>query len=289
MPISSDFAKRLTRNKSAKTRFKKAKEARPGEFTAPEIPNGNYVARCSVSAGNTKKDGTPFVSIKWVIVEGEHAKKSWSQDFYLEGDDEDRVQKTWDALSKAIQVLAGIDDEVMEEFESWEMEDLIEVLEEIDKEAPYCRIGIRNWKGEKSSGITAYFNALVDPDEIGKEDEDEDEEEPVVQKGRKGKSAPKQEAVDDEGDEEDDEEEVAEEPEAEEEEDEEEEEAEELVEIKKGMVVYYKPPKSKSAVECEVKRVSKVKKTCLLARTDDEDETFKDIPWDSIEVVEDEE
>ena len=303
MPVSKDFQKKMQASKAAQKRFKAAKKARPTSNAKPDIPNGNYICRIAVEAGNTERDQTPFVSFKWTVIEGEYSKVSWRQTYYLEGEDDERTQREWDNLSRTIQVLGDFDDEAMEEFEDWDMANLIEVLENIDEAQPICKVGVKNWKGEKSEGLNAYFNELLDEADIEETQAVEEEEEPK-KPARKAKSAKKKveeepEEEESEEEEEDEEEEVVapkrtrrktppkvEEEEEEDEEPEDEEEEEEEVEIKKGDYVYYKAPKKKMAVECKVTSCNKTKRICNLVEEDNPANKYTAVDWSAVELVE---
>lgn len=322
MAVSKDFAKRLAASKVAQKRLKKAAKARPSEYSIPEIENGTYICRIGVSTRIFEKTNCPIISIHWAVVEeGEYKGVHHQMDFWLEGDDEDKVQKTWDNLSRAIQVLANLDEEDMESFAEWSMSDLIGVLDEIDKAAPLCKVRIKNWKGEKSSGLNAYFNELVDSVDAEDAEEDEEEEQEEKKPAKKSskpakKSSKKAEQEEDEDDSDDEDEEDSDDEEEEEEEkpakksskkpakkakqeeeddedtedesededSEDDAEKEDEFSVEKGDIVSYKPPRKKTAVDCKVLSVNVKKETVSLVQEDDKTKKYTDVSWNDIEV-----
>lgn len=272
MAASSDFRKAMKKSKTAKKMLTEAKKERPGSYSCPDIEKGNYIVRVRAEAGKTPNQDTPFVRFPWTIVTGEYAGKSWSDTIYLEGDDEDRVQMSWNRLSKTIQVLCGIDEDELEDFESWGIDEICDKLDEIDEAAPYCRAGISPWESNGKSGLNIYFNELVDEADVEDETEGEEEEE-----------SEEEESEDEEVEEEEGEEE--EEEGDDDSEDEEEEESEEEVVVSKGDFATYTPKGKKTAVDCEVLSSNKAKETCTLKEIDGKGK-WTNVAWSEVEVFE---
>lgn len=284
MAVSADFRKAMDRNKEAQKRFKESKKARPGDFAAPEIDDGRYIARVSAEAGKTPNQAVPYVRIRWMIVTGEYAKTSWMTDFYLEGKNEEQTQRNWDQLSKAIQVLADISDEQMEEFENWSMADLCDVIDEIDANAPLCKVRLKNWKGEKSSGLNCIFLELVDADDVEIETSEEDEEKALraapqtsaraAKNGSppRGKAPTKTEEAtgdDDDASGDDTDGDGGDEPQ----------------ELAKGDKVLHKPKGKRSKLECEIVSVNKAKEEYTLKEVDNPKNKHTAIAWADCEPV----
>lgn len=273
MAASKEFRKAMEASKNATKRFKKAKDARPGgDFSAPDIEDGRYEVRVTAEADKSPNKNIPFVRINWMVLNGDYAKTKFNAMYWLEGDDEERVQKDWDNLSKAIQVLLGMDEEDMEGFEQWSMSDLCDVVDEIDEKAPLALIRIKNWKSEKSSGINTYFLELLDEadvtievdDEAEGEPEEEEEEKPAASGRTKTRTRPKKEEVKEEEPEQEEEEEVV---------------------ISKDDYVEYKPPRSRKAIECQVVSSNKTKEECTLVAVEDESKKFTAVKWDDVVLL----
>lgn len=144
-------------------------------------------------------------------------------------------------------------------------------VDEIDEKAPLALIRIKNWKGEKSSGINTYFLELLDEadvtievdDEAEGEPEEKEEEKPAASGRTKTRTRPK-----------------ATEPEPEPEQEEEEE-----VVISKDDYVEYKPPRSRKAIECQVVSSNKTKEECTLVAVEDESKKFTAVKWDDVVLL----
>jgi hypothetical protein len=263
MAVSKEFAKTMGRNKENLNRFNKSKGARPNDFGPPDIEDGLYIARVTAEAGKTPNKGVPYVRFRWMVLEGEFAKTAYWEDYYLEGADEDRVQKSWDGLSKAIQVLSGLQDEDMDNFEKWTIADLCEVLDEIDSEAPKCKIRVRNWTSDKTgkSGVSCYFVSLVDeqPSDSKKASDDDD-----------GSSEDdSQSDSDDDGSDNGDDD-----PQTDDSQD---------VEIEKDDIVLYKPRGSREEIECKVTSSNKAKQECSLKEVDGT-KIYSNVAWEKVSL-----
>lgn len=251
MAVSADFRKALTKTKDAavKAKFKEAKKARPSDgFEAPDIPKGNYILRVTAEAGVSDK-GKMFVRLPWMIMKGEHAKTTHAAYYDIGSDNEDVSRIAWEGLSKAVQVLTDMGEEDLENFENWTFDDLCDVLDQIDKEAPIVRgyISPRKDNNDKRR-LNTYFNELVDteteeldvdPDELEEEAEETEEEQ----------------------------------------EEEQEEEAEEEITLSKGDEVLYKPKGKRSAVVCEVVSTNKAKETATLKEVDSPSKKYTEVAW----------
>lgn len=317
MAVSAEFRKGLARSKDAKARLTAAKKARPGgDFNAPDLPKGAYILRVTAEANKTSK-GNLYARLNWMIMKGEFAKTSFYKDFFLEGDNDEMVQKNWDALSKAVQVLADIGEEELADFENWSTDDLCDVLDKIDSEAPLVRATLNPWisKSNGNRNLDVWFNSLiedvaseeldVDPDDIEGEEEEADGEE-ATDEGDDGvidlealgvaaddgdedalaKLAELAEAAGIDPDEYDTWAELAAAL-PEEEAEEEEEEVEEVV-ISKDDFVYYKPKGKRTAVKCKVLSSNKAKEEATIAEVADAKKKYSAVPWASCELVEEE-
>jgi hypothetical protein len=167
---SAAFSKALDKKKNAAKLLDKAAKAEAGgDFSTPDIPEGDYLARVKGSCGVTPKKGVPFVEFKWTIVEGEYTGKGYRETFYLENDDAENEEKTWTRLGKTLKILSSRDVVTFEDAE--EMEELIN---EIDTETPHVQIKVRRWQTNKDkeaeaaggdyteSGLGVYFNKRVE-------------------------------------------------------------------------------------------------------------------------------
>lgn len=314
MAVSTEFRKGLARSKDAKARLTEAKKARPGgDFNAPDLPKGTYILRVTAEAGITSKN-TLYARLNWMIMKGEHAKTSFYRDYYLEGDDAALTQKNWDALSKNVQVLAGIGEEDLENFESWSTDDLCDVLDKIDSEAPIVRAVLSPWTSKSGNrNMDVWCNSLiedisaeeldVDPDDVEEEEEEADGEEAtdegddgVIDLEALGVAADDgdedalatlttmAEAAEIDPDEYDTWAELAAALPEEEAEEEDEEEEEEVV-ISKDDFVYYKPKGKRVAVKCKVLSANKAKEECTISEVADPKKKYSAVKWADCELV----
>lgn len=182
MPVSKDFLKGLESTRSSVKRFNEAKKAKPSDGGGPpDIENGQYFARINIDCSKDTK-GVPVVTIRQKIVSGDYNGLSWGSKFWLAGDDDKQVQMNWDKLSRAIQVLADVDEE---DFNSWKLPQLVAVLAQIDEEPPYCSIGVKNTESNGKEYVNVYYNKLVDADDIpDMEDSDEGEDQTWAELGQ---------------------------------------------------------------------------------------------------------
>jgi hypothetical protein len=305
MPVSAEFRKGLSKNTAAKKRFTKAKEARPGSgFDAPDVPKGQYI--CQVTAEAYKNGrGNLEVALKYKIMKGEFANTQWKRRYELEGDEEraEFIDKDWEALSKSIQVLADIGEEELEDFQNWSTDDLCDILDKIEEEAPIVKAGISPWESKSGTrNLNFFINSIVedveaeeldvDPDDVGEEEEaeeeaeEEEEKKPTARSSRNGKKSTAKPTATRSTRKKQEEEEAEEEEE--EEEAEQEEGEEEAPEILKGNFVFYKPKGSRKTVECEVVSSNRAKEECTLKSVDDPTKKYTAVAWDAVELIEEE-
>ncbi len=167
---SAAFGKALDKKKNAAKLLDKASKAeKGGDFSTPNIPEGDYVARVKASCGITPKKSVPFVEFKWTITEGEYTGKGYRETFYLEDSDVEREEKTWTRLGKTLKILSARE---MVTFE--DAEELEEIVNEIDTETPHVQIKARRWQTNKDkeaeaaggeyveSGLGVYFNKRIE-------------------------------------------------------------------------------------------------------------------------------
>lgn len=154
---TSQFERALAKKKDAAKRLDEAKKAKPsgGNFQPPTIEDGSYIAEIGASTGVSPNANIPFIRFDWKVLEGDYEGTAFNETIFLQADDEEREQKSWDKLSRSLQVLTG------EDADSWDIGHLGDIIEDIDSAKPKCRIGLRNWKGQKSSGISVFFNELL--------------------------------------------------------------------------------------------------------------------------------
>lgn len=167
---SSAFSKALDKKKNAARLLDKANKAEVGgDFSTPDIPEGDYIVRVAASCGVTPKKGIPYVEFKWRIAEGEYQGEGYRETFYLEDDNAEREEKTWIRLGKTLKVLSSRDVVTFDD-----MEELAEVVNEIDKENPVCKGKATRWQTNKDkeaeaeggeyteSGLGFFFNKKVE-------------------------------------------------------------------------------------------------------------------------------
>lgn len=167
---SAAFSKALDKKKNAAKLLDKASKAEMGgDFSTPDIPADEYLARVKATAGVTPKKGVPFIEFKWTIAEGEYKGKGYRETFYLEDDNADREEKTWNRLGKTLKVLSTRDTVTFEDFD-----ELAEVVNEIDEDTPLCKIKTTRWQNKKDketeaetgiyveSGLGCFFNKRVE-------------------------------------------------------------------------------------------------------------------------------
>lgn len=279
MAASSSFLKALLANKQAVKSFNAAKKKRPtsGSFEPPDIPSGNYIVKVSLEPLVDSKLNLK-VQLRWVVMEGQYAKTSSVQTFWLTGDDPERTQRSWDQLSAAIQILANITDEGIEEFEEWTPAELEQVIKEINSASVLANAYISNKVGnDKVRRVNLYLKSLADEDALeplddveSAEEEDTDDEESVKPISTK---KPKRSLV------------KAKKEEEEEEEEEEVEEEEEIEALQKGDYVAYTPPRHKKAVDCQIVKVLMRSKTYSIKEVDG-DRTWDDVSWEECDQIE---
>ncbi len=167
---STAFSKALDKRKNAAKLLDKANKAEVGgDFSTPDIPADEYLARVKGSCGVTPKQGVPYVEFKWTIADGEYKGKGYRETFYLEDKDPEREEKTWNRLGKTLKVLSTRDVVTFEDFE-----ELAAVVGEIDDETPLCKIKTTRWQTKKDkeaeaesgvyveSGLGCFFNKRVE-------------------------------------------------------------------------------------------------------------------------------
>ena len=246
MAASKQFLAALAKKKK---QFTKARKAKPSAFGIPEIDNGTYVARLSASIATRGDENTIVVTFPWTVDRGAKKGTSHRVDVWLSGRTDEEEQASFDDLSRRLQVL-GYD---MDEIEL--SKDLPGILEEIAKDKPLVRIGLKN--GESKTGtkyLGCYFNELLDDEDAELDEEEEEDEE-------------------DESEEEEEEETATEE-----EGDSEEEEEEEYESIDKGMNVKHK--RKTYVVTISNQR----KETCTL-KQNKTGTLVKDVPWADVIVA----
>jgi len=190
-----------------------------------------------------------MAEFRWTIARGAFKGKSHTKQIWLDNENSDKEQDSFDNLSKCLQIL----DYDMDEYEA---SDLMDIANEITKEKPLMKIGVKNNTVDDTKYLNSWFTALVDDED---EEEDEDEE------------AEKEE---DEEEETADEENEEEEDEDSEDDEEEEEEEEDYENVEKGNSITYKRQKYK------VTSSNQRKETCTLKHK--MGKVLKDVKWGEV-------
>jgi len=246
--VSKAFAAAL--KKKAK-QFKKSRKAKPGQFSIPTIDDGSYVARITMQMKMVGSDKKLQAVFKWVIARGAFKNVSYNKTIWLEDDDEERDQGNWDELSRCLQVLGYEMDEI-------NVSDLLRIADEVTKEKPLIKIGLKN--NESKDGSKKYLNCFFN-EELDDEEEEEDEE------------------IEDEEEEEEEESDEEEEEDEDGEEEEEEEEEDEYEDVEKDMEVTHKRKK------CTIVLSNKRKGTCSLKQKKG-GKVIKNVSWDDVTILE---
>jgi hypothetical protein len=156
---SSAFAKAMEKKKNGSKLLQKAREAENMDFSVPEIEDGSYIVRVRAKVGVTAKKMVPYAEFRWTVVdESGYYGKGHKETFFLENEDLERLEKTFDRLGKTVKVLLGRQDIELESFDQLE-----EYIAEIDAARPHARVSLKNWEGKNGNGITAFFNERVVP------------------------------------------------------------------------------------------------------------------------------
>jgi len=262
-----------------KTRvFNKSRKAKPGQFTIPEIKDGSYVARITLTCRAVGDENKPVASFKWTIARGKEKGVSHSKDIWLTDKDKEREQKNFDEMSKCLQVLGYDMDDV-------ETDQFLEIAEEVTKDKPLVKIALVNKTAKNGSGkkyLNCHLNELLD------EDDEEEEKASSGKAKKKSKAKEKDEEEDDEEEEEEDDDDTDEDEEDEDsddddseeddsDEDEDEDEDEEVELIEKGDSVKYKRK------VCDVTSSNKRKEICAL-RHEKSGTVYKNVSWDDVVV-----
>jgi len=254
--ISTKLAAKL---KKAKAAYAKA-EIASGGLVNENVPDGRYEA--TVSDVSLEEFGDkPVCKMVFTITEGEEAVgEKVTSVFWLQGTD---AEKTANALGIFKRMLQRFGYEP-EDFDI--VEDMESFIEEITDAEPVCTISVKMNDSFQNVNLLRVEEMEVVADEDEEEYEEEDEE--------------LEEETEDEEEYEEEDEELEEEPE-----EEEEEEEEETPDIETKMMVEYKPPRAKVARVCIVTKVLKRKKVADL-KTEDGKQTYSNIKWDRLTIVE---
>jgi len=255
--VSKAFAAAL--KKKAK-QFKKSRKAVPGQFSIPKIDDGSYVARITMQMKMVGPDKKLQARFDWTIARGAFKGVTYNKTVWLDDEDSDRDQENWDNLSRCLQVLGYDMDDI-------DVSDLIAIADEVTKEKPLIKIGVKNNTDPKDSDkkyLNSYFNLALDDEDDELEDEEEEEED---------------EDEEAEAEEEEEEEATDEEEEEDEEGEEEEEEEEEYEAVEKDMEVTHKRKK------CTVISSNQRKETCSLKQKKS-GKVIKNVSWDDVTILE---
>lgn len=271
----------LAKSKQYKKQFKEKRTIDAGgSFEQPVMEDGAYNARLTSVRFGTDKNEVPYVSLSFVVVDGDNKGDRPSIYHGLRNDE------SIEYLIKDCKRL-GIETDDME------FEEMVEALEELATEKPYVKIDVKNkeYKNpktkKKENRLNVYVGKLLenyDPDseDDDNEGEEEGEEETTQSSGKKDSrtksgSQSKTSAADedDSGDEDD-------EDEGDDDEGDDEDEIEDSP-PEKGDVVLYKPKGARAKREFTVVKVNLKAETVNLK--DDDGKTANDVPFSAIEFV----
>jgi hypothetical protein len=168
---SVDWEKQVAK---AKSTWKTSRRAKLDDFQDAEIKDGRYYARltkagCSV----TKKSKIPYVSLKFIILEGVYEGTAVRRMDYLIDEDEERQAAKQKSFAKAMD---GMEYDVS----SLDLKELPALVSALNKDRPIVEVNISNWQGERSHGYNLYINKVLTEQEItelGLSDGDEDDSE----------------------------------------------------------------------------------------------------------------
>jgi hypothetical protein len=175
---SSAFVKALDKKRNGENLLKKARDAEQQDFSPPEIPDDNYVARIRAKVGVTPNKNVPYAEFRWTISDDSgFYGKGYRQTFYLEDEDAEREEKNFEFLGKTLKVLTGNNELELESFDQIE-----ELVKDIDAANPYCKITVKSGMGKKNKWMSAYFNERV---EVASDEPtpDNTQSETIIQKG----------------------------------------------------------------------------------------------------------
>ena len=190
MALSKELEARV--NKHKKT-WAAARKTKPGEFSVPDIKDGEYACRVTAKYGLSKKGKKElFVRLEWTILKGKYKGASSSSFFNLDNENEEYRDAAWKSLASNVQVLTG-EDTSTDEYKN-DPRLLFKLLDQINKDKPHCMCALSNGVSDKGKKyINAYFNSLI---KDGGDDE-EDEDAPTTSKmggargAEGGKTAPR--------------------------------------------------------------------------------------------------
>lgn len=183
----SAFSDKFKKNAKA---FKQAREAKPSEFSLPDIEDGSYVGRVSAEAG-VYKNGAPHVTFKVVVSKGDYEGTQLRKSNYLDGES---LLKNLEYVVKDLKTLLP---DKEEDIASADAEDLDTFVDDVAKRNPLVRFTVKNGTSATSGKPwqSVYFNEVIDDDattstkkvtpaDSDDEDEDEgDDEEATVEVG----------------------------------------------------------------------------------------------------------
>jgi hypothetical protein len=152
---SSAFSKALANKKES---IAKMREVEAKVFTLPNIPKGNYTLAVDAEAGVTENKGVPYVKFNWTIQdEGEYFGKSSNTIFWLDGEDDDRVDNEFKYLAKAFMALLDLAEVNVDD-----PQDIEQLVDMVNNDKVYCEASIQPWESASGKkGFRVYFNKKV--------------------------------------------------------------------------------------------------------------------------------
>lgn len=148
---SSAFVNALKGQKAA---IKKMRDAQPKEgYVRPKIDKGTYILAVTAEAGITPNKEVPYVKFNWEVQdEGEFQGKGANHAIFLDGDDQDKVDKNFESLSLAFRALLDL-----EEVDINDAADIEAYVDAVNKQKVYCRSKVYPWGNDEKGGFNVYF------------------------------------------------------------------------------------------------------------------------------------
>ena len=143
--------------KGRKKNFDSMKNAERRGFVLPTIEDGTYIFKVTAECGNSPKKDVPFVKLTWKIQDDERYFNTGSDTvFWLDGDNEEIVDRNFENLALALKALLDIEELVVED--ATDIEHFVSMVNEADT---YCRGRLNNWEAGEKRGFNVYFNEKV--------------------------------------------------------------------------------------------------------------------------------
>lgn len=154
---TSQFSKALANKKQA---MAKMREVEQKVFTLPTIADGEYTFAVDAECGVTDNKGIPYVKFNWSVQdEGPAFGKGNNQIFWLDGDDEEQVEKTFQRLAGAFMSLLDLTEVTVDDPQ--DIEQLVDMVNDEDNKT-YATGKLSNWTSASGKkGFNLYFKKRV--------------------------------------------------------------------------------------------------------------------------------